>query len=39
MGENNSTVKIYSVTVDIGSKQTAYKEPGENIWKRLMANQ
>ena len=40
MGRANAfNGRIYSVTIDIGPKATAYYEPPENIWRRMMANQ
>ena len=36
MGDNKFSGTIYSVTVDIGPKPTAYYEPEENIENRLM---
>jgi arylsulfatase A-like enzyme len=37
--ENAFNGKIYSVTVEVAKGATAYVEPEENIWNRLMANQ
>lgn len=40
MGSANAfNGRVYSVTIDIGPKATAYYEPPENIWRRVMATQ